>query len=113
MAKLPNADKAIIPREKLCSYLLSSGHPNGKFKAAFFYKFGYTSSNWETFEKDLRKLVRTQEAFVSETNEYGTKYTVDGPIKSPSGETIQIFTVWFILKGKESPHLVTAYSGGK
>jgi hypothetical protein len=113
LAKLPNTDKAIIKTEKLLDYILSSEHPDGKLKAAFFKKFGYTSSNWEVFEKDLRKLLQIQDVFESETFEFGTKYMVKGPIKSPSGETIQVLTVWVILKGEDIPKLVTAYSGGK
>lgn len=110
MAKLPNADKAVIKTEKLLKYLLSAEHTNGKFKAAFFNKFGYTTSNWETFEKDIRKLIQTQDVFESKETEFGEKYIIKGLIKSPSGETIQVLTVWFILKGKDIPQLVTAYS---
>jgi hypothetical protein len=53
LVKLPNADKAIIKTEKLLNYILSSDHPEGKFKAVFFKKFGYQSSNWEFLEKTL------------------------------------------------------------
>ncbi len=45
--KLPNADQAIIPPEKIRDYLLSSSHPIGKFKAVFFKSIGYNEDNWQ------------------------------------------------------------------
>ncbi len=49
MARLPNAEKAIIEPGKLQDYILSSAHPVGRFKAAFFQKLGYSVRNWEAF----------------------------------------------------------------
>jgi hypothetical protein len=112
VVKLPNADRAIIKTEKLLNYILSTDHPEGKFKAAFFRKFGYQSSNWESLEKDFRKLILSHHTADVETAEYGTKYVVEGSLASPSGETIQVVTVWVILKGENVPRFVTAYSGG-
>ncbi len=38
--KLPNHEKAFVPREKIVDYLLSPFHKDGKGKAAFFKRFG-------------------------------------------------------------------------
>ena len=113
MAILPNAERAIIKLEKLKNYILSSEHTVGRLKAAFFRTFGYLPSNSEAFERDLRKLIQSQEAVECETSKFGMKYKVKGPLNSPSGKTIQVFTVWVILKGEKFPRFVTAYSGGK
>ena len=113
MGILPNTERAIIKSEKIQHYVLSSEHTIGRSKAAFFRKFGYSPSNWEVFEKDLRELIKVQDAVESETSKFGTKYTVKGPLNSPSGETIIVLTVWVILKGEDFPRFVTAYSGGK
>lgn len=37
---LPAADRALIQPEKLHDYLLSTEHPVGRFKAAFFARLG-------------------------------------------------------------------------
>jgi hypothetical protein len=39
--KLPNQHKAIIPDTKIRGYLLSTSHPYGRHKAAFFKRFGF------------------------------------------------------------------------
>ena len=47
MAKLPNADRAIVPERKITAYLLCHTHPNGGPKAVFFERFGFRSTEWE------------------------------------------------------------------
>jgi hypothetical protein len=39
--QLPNADEAIVPRDKLENYLLDLAHPMGGGKARFFPSFGF------------------------------------------------------------------------
>lgn len=39
--KLP-AQNAIIPQEKLCDYLLSTTHPDGRGKAEYLALLGYS-----------------------------------------------------------------------
>jgi hypothetical protein len=39
--RLPNADDAVVPREKIQDYLLDLGHPIGGGKALFFLSFGF------------------------------------------------------------------------
>jgi len=55
--KLPNADNAVIPTEKLRDYLLLSSHPVGGFKAVFFRALGYTDNDWERLEADIRSML--------------------------------------------------------
>ena len=112
MARLPNAEKAIIDAEKLRGYILSSAHPVGRFKAAFFRKLGYTSDNWESLEQSLRSLVNSHDAREVEETQYGKKYVVRGPFIGPTGERVQIVTVWIILTGESVPVFITAYPGG-
>lgn len=112
MAKLPNTEKAIIDVEKLRGYVLSSVHPVGRFKAAFFQKLGYSAKNWEVFEQHLRELIRSQDITRIEETRYGQKFIVEGTLASPAGEIVQIVTVWVILKGENVPRFVTAYPGG-
>lgn len=112
MARLPNAEKAIIETEKLRGYILSSTHPVGRFKAAFFRRLGYSTRDWEAFEQSLRGLILTQDATEITESRYGKKFVVEGSVTSPSGDSMQIVTVWVILKGQNIPRFVTAYPGG-
>jgi hypothetical protein len=51
--KLPNADQAIIDREKITEYLLNTAHRSGASKARFFTEFGFELAAWEVLAKAL------------------------------------------------------------
>jgi hypothetical protein len=110
--KLPNAESAIIPKEKLQDYLLSQSHPIGRFKAAFFRSMGYSLDNLESLERDIRSLL-SNEVEKSQETEYGKKFDVRGKICGPSGQRAEIVTVWIVLKGKDVPRFITSYPGEK
>jgi hypothetical protein len=44
--KLPNAENAVVEREKITDYLLNPSHRYGSSKARFFASFGYRSEEW-------------------------------------------------------------------
>lgn len=111
--RLPNADKAIIPVEKLRDYLLSPHHPVGKFKAAFFASLGYTEEDWTKLEEDLRSQHLVLDAEEQERTLYGRKFVIVGPLTGPSERTALVVSVWVIPSGEESPRFVTAYPGGE
>ncbi len=78
MALLSNAEKAVVPLEKLRGYSLDSSHPVGKYKARVF------ASALEMTEKDAPRLremilqaVLTNEAVEVDANEYGTRFVMD------------------------------------
>src|SRR3990172_7745763 len=96
--RVPNADKAIIPPEKLRDYILSPNHPVGRFKADFFTELGYSAENWEVLERDLRKQIFSQDAEEVEGFPYGRKFVVTGSLTTPAGKIVQMTTVWVILK---------------
>lgn len=112
MAILPNAERAIIDAEKLRDYVLSSSHPVGRFKAAFFRKLGYSSANWEMFEQSLREQILSNDVTRIEESQYGQKFIVEGVLRGKGGEEVKIVTVWVILKGEDIPRFVTVYPGG-
>lgn len=108
--RLPNADQAVIPPEKVRDYLLSFSQPVGKFKAVFFRALGYTSDHWEWLEADIRAIL-IHEASVGEETEYGQKFEVRGRITGPARRSADIVTAWIILKGEDTPRFITAYPG--
>ncbi len=53
--KLPNVERAVVTREKVIDYLLSDTHRDGRHKALFFKRFGFTIQKWEELASALRK----------------------------------------------------------
>lgn len=109
--RVPNADKAIIPPEKLRDYLLSSSHPVGWFKVAYFNELGYSAENWERLEHYLRKQILSNNAVEIEGFSYGKKFVITEYLVTPSEKTVKISTVWVILTGESIPRFITAYPG--
>lgn len=110
--KLPNADQAFIDPAKLRDYLLSPTHPVGRFKAPFFAAMGYTQTEWQKLEMDLRAQIEVQEAALSTTSRYGQKYEVRAMLIAPDGRSAVLMTVWIVRTGEQEPRFVTAYPGG-
>ena len=52
--KLPRARRARVGEGKVVGYLLSTNHPDGRSKAAFFGSFGYSVARWELLADALR-----------------------------------------------------------
>lgn len=78
MARLPNAEKAIIEPEKLRDYILSPTHPAGQSKAAVFLKLGYSYESWEAFELNLRNLILSYSALEVEETGLGENLLLRG-----------------------------------
>ena len=111
--RLPNGDRAIIPKSKITDYLLSESHPQGRHKAAFFNRFGFAAESLERLDSALMRHALDQEVAKMEDTRFGTRYTVEGTIIAPNGDGILIRSVWFIDKGKDIPRFVTAYPLGR
>ena len=99
-----DAATAIIPTEKLRDYLLSSTHPIGRYKSAFFQSLGYLRDQHEILERDLRAVL-ANEAQPTDTTEYGQKFTVRGVLPGVNGRSGRIVSVWIILRGETAPRL--------
>ncbi len=109
---LLHADQAIIDREKLEGYLLSTSHPVGRFKARFFAALGFSGERWAELEAALRSDHLTQNAELSETLAHGQSYTIRAMLKGPTGRSAVVISVWFVRQGATVPRFVTAYPGG-
>ena len=54
--KLPNAERAIVEREKIADYLLNSAHPDNGGKAQFFFSLGFRVEEWEVLRSAFVQL---------------------------------------------------------
>ena len=108
---IPNADSAFVTPDKLSDYLLDDQHPVGGGKAKWFHGLGYDRADPVVLEQDLLKLVRDSEDFTEKQSTFGTKYVVSGKITAPSGDVVNVTTVWIVEPGEMRLRLVTAYPG--
>ncbi len=107
--RLPGAESAVVPAEKLTGYLLSLAHPVGRSKAVFFRALGYDEANAALLAAGLTAIATGNEVAEVEATEFGAKYAVEGPLVTPSGVTVPLRTVWIVRSGEEAPRFFTAY----
>ena len=107
--KLPNAENAVVEREKISEYLLNAAHPDNGGKAAFFEALGFQREDSQALAEALLDFARQSEVVHSLQSPHGRKYLVVGRMKSPRTKTAKLRTVWIIDKGSDVARLVTAY----
>lgn len=105
---LPDAERAQVDRAKVVDYLLSTSHPDGRSKAAFFGRFGFRSEAWRLLAAALRSVAVSNPVMSVVESPYGTRYVVDGALAAADGRTPMVRTVW-IKEADAPPRLVTAY----
>lgn len=107
--KLPNADRAIVPVEKLRDYSLNAAHPEGKHKARVFVaSLGFTKADAEKLRELILAALLTHEAAPGVSDEHGTRYKVDFETHGLRGP-VTIRTAWHIDAGGTIPRLVSCY----
>jgi hypothetical protein len=89
---------------------ISFTHRDGRSKAAFFMRFGFTMDTWEVLADALHQHAAEHEVTAVEETAFGTSYAVEGPLDAPDGRSPQVRVIWFIENGEHIPRLVTAYS---
>jgi hypothetical protein len=106
--QIPFAEQAVIDQDKLVDYLLNPSHPDGQGKARFFAHLGFNRERPDELRTALRELALSVEV-VERDSLYGRKFVGTGTLRSPSGPTGRVTTVWIMLDGQPPPRLVTAY----
>jgi len=94
---------------KVRSYLLSSEHPTGRAKAAFFVRLGFRAEAADELRDALLELAREGGVTSSLETPFGSKHVVDGYVTGPTGRSASVRTVWITEAGSSRPRLVTAY----
>ena len=107
--KLPNAQLAIVEREKLTGYLLNPEHRFGASKARFFLEFGFALEAWERLAAELRAHAQAHDVARWRETGFGPRYEVEGEMTAPDGRRPRVRTVWQMDKGQIAPRLITAY----
>jgi hypothetical protein len=105
---LPNADKAVIPSEKLINYSLDFEKDPNK-AMAFKLALGYTKSNADRLIAHIYRNVQTHNAIYKENNGYGDIYESVMVITGENGKTANVLTAWIIENGLDFPRLTTVH----
>jgi hypothetical protein len=106
---LVNADRAVLPTEKLTQYALDPDHPRGGDKARVFKSaLGYDQSNYGDLDKQIREGIQREHAEPRGSNEYGSQFSVDIPVAGPAGSAI-VRTGWIYDHGSDVPRFTTAF----
>lgn len=104
---LPHAERARVDEAKIVGYLLSPAKSRGK--AAFFPGFGFAAGDWQRMAKALIEHGRSGMVSSVVESEYGSRYSVDGSLATPSGRSPNVRTVWIVEGGADFPRLITAH----
>jgi len=107
--KLPNADKAIVERDKIEDYLLNVRHRYGASKARFFGRFGFRMENWGQLATALHVHGKTHEIKRIHKTKFGPRYEIEGHLIAPDGRSPRVRSVWQFDEGEVAPRLITAY----
>jgi hypothetical protein len=107
--KLPGRHKLRITRAKTANYLLSPTHPSGRYKAAFFRRFGFSLAHADELAAALRSHGADCEVRKVENSPFGLRYILEGELATPDGRNPVVRSVWFIERGEDAPKLVTVY----
>ena len=106
--RLPNAHRAVVEREKITGYPLSTVNPDDWSKGDFFLRFGFSPDNWQIFAEALILQGAKHEVVKVTESPYGPRYHVDGIIETPDGRNPWIKTVWQFDTRADYPKLITA-----
>lgn len=106
---LPAAERAIIERRKLESYLLDPSHGDGRHKARVFRSaLGIAAADWRYLNDAILAAVRDAPVSAVVPTPYGSRCTVVLPIQGLNGQRHDVVTGWLVT-GDSPPRLVTAY----
>ena len=107
--KLPNAERAVVEREKIADYLLNPAIPTTEGRPRSFWHSATHRDDWPSLAAALRRLAVATEVAKSMETAHGIKYVVDGGLETAGGRTPVVRTIWIVDRGLDRPRLVTAY----
>jgi hypothetical protein len=106
---VPGSERARIDIQKLHDYCLNPAHPRGRHKArVFMASLGLTQADAGVLREYLAFAVRTHEAQLGESDEFGDRYVVDFEcVHEERGAVVR--SGWIILHSEDFPRLTTCF----
>jgi len=105
---LPNADRAVIPIEKLLNYSLEFDREPNK-STAFRLALGYTKANADKLLNNIFQNIIKYGAVYKGNNGYGEIYEVVIVLLGENKKTANVLTSWIIENGLDFPRLTNVY----
>ena len=105
--ELPFLERLRVDEPKIIGYLLS--HANGHGKAVFFAGFGFRVEAWQELADAIKAQARSNPVAMAVDSIYGTRYSVDGKLQTPSGRRPRVRTVWILESSSEVLHFITGH----
>lgn len=107
--RLPRAERATIPTDKLVRYALSREHPRGRHKARVFAPaLGITAAEWRYLHDQILEAVRDAPVRSTRITPFGVAYEVVVPVDGLNGATQPVVTTW-IVAGDSPPRLTSTW----
>jgi hypothetical protein len=107
--RVPNPERALIELSKLRDYALNPTHRVGGHKARLFHSLlGITMGDAEAVRDILLDAIRTEEATLGESDEYGQRYVVDFLLIWHDRQAT-VRSAWIMRPDEDFPRLVTCY----
>ena len=107
--KLPCAESASIPEEKLREYCLNFEHEHGQHKAFLFSKLlGISEDNVGELRAILESATMNDDVIRIKPTEHGVIYYVDSVVIRGERNFI-LRSLWIILSGEIIPRFVSCY----
>ncbi len=107
--RVPFCENAVADIRKLTDYVLNPFHKHGKHKARMFKAaLDLTAKDAEPLRLALLEAVKTNDAVLGKTDEYGQRYTVDFYYEW-KGKSAVLRSGWIIEFESETPRLTTCF----
>lgn len=107
--KLPNGQRAVVDIKKLTEYCLSAKHFRGRHKARVFASaLSMDETGAEHLREALLLAAKTEEAEISASDKYGTRYIIDTVVRHKD-KAASLRSIWIIRSDQEVPRFVTCY----
>jgi uncharacterized protein DUF6883 len=109
MARLPNAELAVLDVRKLSDYCLDPAHRRGRNKARVFRAaLGVTQEDAGWLRAAILDALPNAEVFEDEVDEYGSRWRVDVHL-TRQGMQAMVRTAWILRAGDAVPRFVSCW----
>jgi len=105
---LPNADKVVIPIEKLTEYALNPTNAPDK-ALAFLLALGYNMDNADKLIDNIKTNIMNFPVKFKGDKGYGSLYEVIMELKGENGKTAKVLTAWMDDVSRKEMRLVTVH----
>jgi hypothetical protein len=107
--RLPGAERARIPTDKLVRYALDAHHPRGQHKARVFVSaLGITASDWRYLHDQILDALRDAAVRSTRITPFGVAYEVVVTIDGLNGRSAPVVTTW-IIERDGAPRLTSTW----